>query len=317
MNNSQSNPIYVPYSKGFHTLSDQRKLLSSRGMVITDDVLAEELLNRIGYYHLSAYWHSFRERSSNGEILDKFIDDTSFEDVFSLYCFDKKFRLILLDALERIEISLKSEFAHTLGAVDMYAHRDDDSYTSNFKDQNFDWIIGKLNKQEESSKEEFATHFRSKHTGYDMPIWMAIELYDFGMISHSISGLKKVHFDKMVSRYELERRNTLKSWMRVCNYLRNICSHHGRIWNRTVVYDPAIANETKAKNLIAHAEQLGDKKIYKSLLCVIYMMSVVCPRSSWSHRLKQFVLSKPKIFPLTDVAMGFPENWEEQDIWNL
>ncbi len=81
-------------------------------MGITDPARAADYLKRIGYYRLSAYWYPFRRSSLRPDaagkpqavVEDDFRPGTEFAAVLALYVFDKKLRLLMLDALERIEI---------------------------------------------------------------------------------------------------------------------------------------------------------------------------------------------------------------------
>jgi abortive infection bacteriophage resistance protein len=54
--------------------------------------------------------------------LDQFIPDTHMSDAVDLYVFDKKLRLLALDALERIELALQVDIAYRFGRRDDCAH---------------------------------------------------------------------------------------------------------------------------------------------------------------------------------------------------
>ena len=95
----------MPYSKPYLPLSDQLSLLKQRGLQVADDAAAVDCLRRNGYYRLSAYWYPFREISA-GRRTDRFLKNSHFENAVKLYSFDKKFKLLLLDALERVEIDV-------------------------------------------------------------------------------------------------------------------------------------------------------------------------------------------------------------------
>lgn len=115
----------MAYTKPWQSYEEQLDLLISRGLVVTDRAKALEYLRRIGYYRLSGYWFPFRElseplilldehgrkpakkqRKETRIALDDFRPGATFEDAVRLYVFDKKLRLLAMDALERIEIAL-------------------------------------------------------------------------------------------------------------------------------------------------------------------------------------------------------------------
>ncbi|XXG32323.1 MAG: Abi family protein [Ferrovum myxofaciens] len=58
----------------------------------------------MNYYRLRAYWLPFETTLPGGE--HQFRTGTTFSDVIGIYQFDRALRLLLLDAIERIEISL-------------------------------------------------------------------------------------------------------------------------------------------------------------------------------------------------------------------
>src|SRR5690606_14793313 len=84
---------------------------------------------RLGYYRLSGYWYPLRridEAASQAQgkpvRLDECVPGSRFEDVVRLYVFDKRLRLLALDALERIEMAVRVDVAYLLGQRDPAAH---------------------------------------------------------------------------------------------------------------------------------------------------------------------------------------------------
>ena len=123
----------MAYNRPWKSFAEQLELLKSRGMVVTDEAAALRYLERIGYYRLTAYWYPFRvfklEQDPTTKVLrtvrtDQFVADTQFVDAVELYLFDKKLRLLVLDALERIEIALRVDIAYLLGQRNTFAHLD-------------------------------------------------------------------------------------------------------------------------------------------------------------------------------------------------
>lgn len=109
------------YSKLSLSHKEQISLLKNRGMKFKDVDLALFNLKHISYYRLRAYWEQF-ELDSNNHI---FREDTYFEDVVSLYNFDRELRLIIMDAIERIEVSVRAHWSHLLGQIyGSHAHLD-------------------------------------------------------------------------------------------------------------------------------------------------------------------------------------------------
>jgi len=53
-----------PYTKPFRSVTEQVALLAEHGLEIGTPEYATSLLQRVGYYRLSGYWHLFREFES-------------------------------------------------------------------------------------------------------------------------------------------------------------------------------------------------------------------------------------------------------------
>ena len=99
-------------------------LLRSRGLAITDEAQAVQQISNIGYYRLSAYMVPFQRGRDNHD----FKPGATFEDVMSLYSFDRQLRLLVLDALEHIEVrwalsGLVTEPRHFPGGAVMERHQ--------------------------------------------------------------------------------------------------------------------------------------------------------------------------------------------------
>tara|TARA_R110002020_G_scaffold448928_1_gene661878 strand:- start:167 stop:691 length:525 start_codon:yes stop_codon:yes gene_type:complete len=94
-------------------------------------------LHRIGYYGLSAFAYPYRDLcpipTPEGEAekkvrCDKFKKGTTFDHAIDFYLFDKALCIELLDAIERIEIAVRTAMIEVLGERGPYAHRDRRSY---------------------------------------------------------------------------------------------------------------------------------------------------------------------------------------------
>lgn len=103
----------MKYTKPPLTYEQQVTLLKERGLIIDDEIRAERLLSHISYYRLSAYMLPFR-KLDGGNYLDQFKEGTSWDDVYNLYLFDRKLRLLVFDAIERIEVSIRTQITYQL-----------------------------------------------------------------------------------------------------------------------------------------------------------------------------------------------------------
>ena len=101
------------YTKPPLTYYEQVELLKSRGLLIPDEERVIRHLSNISYYRLSAYMLPFKE-IKDGSYTDRFIEGTTWDDVYNLYLFDRKFRLLVFDAIERLEISIRTQIIYQL-----------------------------------------------------------------------------------------------------------------------------------------------------------------------------------------------------------
>src|SRR5690554_6374082 len=96
------------YDKPAQTFRQQLELLKSRGLVIADESEALNQLSAISYYRLSGYWYPFRERTEQGHVTSRFRQGTSFDQVLALYEFDRQSHFLVMDAIERVEVAVRT-----------------------------------------------------------------------------------------------------------------------------------------------------------------------------------------------------------------
>ncbi len=229
------------YQKPALSFVDQLEQLKSRGLVVDDESHALLQLSSISYYRLSAYWYPYRERDDQGVVGDNFIAGTSFDDVVTLYEFDRHLRLLVIDALERIEVYIRTlisfHIAHTHGA---FGHNDPANFHPNF--QHAKWLA-KLSREAERSSDAFITHYKIKYSGFPrLPIWMITEVMSLGSLSFCFKGLKPTDKRAISSQLNLHHRG-LADWLHKLTYIRNVCAHHSRLWNRELSLRPSRPRE--------------------------------------------------------------------------
>ncbi|WP_141856351.1 Abi family protein [Kribbella jejuensis] len=290
-------------------------------MVIDDPAAAAELLSVIGYYRLSGYWYPYRRQLGSRQRADQFVDGTKFSTVVRLYDADRRLKLHVLDAIERVEIALRVMIGFTLGKRGAYAHLSpanlDGQFTRSIRGRpsHYDDWLGRVLAGQARSSEDFVVHFQTKYDGR-LPVWVVTEILDFGSTAHLYRGLKSA--DRAAIAVDLgildERGagngHALGNWLRVLNYVRNICAHHSRLWNRHLVYQIAprpLAAVPELRQL--SGLQMTHNRIYSTLCVLAYLLQTV-GRSDWVAELRQLVDQEIPACGRSLSEMGFPVGWE-------
>ncbi len=266
-----------------------------------------------------------RQRSgmNRGIVEDNFIPGTTFKEATDLYTFDSRLRLITLDALERLEVSLRTEVALTLGRHGATAYRQTKYFGPRFKKpikrtgptRHRDWLQ-RFDKRFNDSKDAFAEHFRTKYPGDDMPIWIAVELLDFGPLSHLISGM--TFADKLLigKDYGAIKPNQLQSWARSMAFVRNVCAHHARLWNKPLVNAPALQGNDVPVELQHILNAPGAESRIYAIACILrYLLQFANPRTRWKTRFIDHIETFPNSPRVSLSAAGFPNGWKNEALW--
>lgn len=165
------------------------------------------------------------------------------------------------------------------------------------------------------SKEDFIAHYKAKY-GLPLPIWVAIELWDFGLLSVFYKGMAVKDKTVIANKYNIPDWQIMESWLRSLNYVRNVVAHHSRLWNRNLIDQPKLA---KLGAMPSFDSFLGNtqitSRVYVVLCILAHYMKIICPRSTWSMRVVDLMRSFPASDHVSIGDMGFPSDWEQQVFW--
>lgn len=295
-------PAKIPFLKPPTTYIEQIALLRKRGMLVADDARAEFYLRHISYYRLCAYWLIYESDHPT----HTFKAGTNFDDVIKLYNFDRELRLLVMDAIERIEISLRTQWAYHM-AHDHGAHahlkqalaRDRTLWQENIDD---------LKKSVARSEEVFIKHMVNTYSENLPAIWAACEVMPLGLLARWFNNLSAdTTRDKIGSTFQIEA-DVLGSWMHHLSIVRNRCAHHSRLWNHQFRLSP---KKTKNKPTRLLGQYFTSNRIYNTLVIMLYLMDCISPAHTWRSKLKSLLVTMPLMLS----EMGFPPAWSSRDIW--
>lgn len=295
----------IPYNKTYLSITDQIAQLQSRGMEFDDIPHAEHYLSHMNYYRLTAYWLPYEQDHAT----HIFNSGTSFEEVLKYYVFDRELRLLVLDAIERVEVSVRTQMAHTLsGAYGPHPHMKPQIFHCPVR---YAQNLNKLKNEFDRSNETFSDHFKIKYTEKLPPIWAAVELMTIGQTSHWYGNIKQRSDKNSIARiYDLDE-SILGSYLHHLTIIRNICAHHGRLWNRRFTFAIRMPRHPIGLSQSLNMEEADIKSLYNTLVFLKYLMDKINPGHQWDVRLNKLLDSNC----INIAAMGFPSSWKTLPVW--
>jgi len=294
------------FNKPALTHEQQVNHLKQRGMLFEDHDLALHYLSHLNYYRLGAYWLPFEVDHQT----HKFKPDTSFENVLNLYVFDRELRLLVMDAVERVEVSIRTQLAyHLSNKYGPHAHLNPELFCDVLAYSKF---IQNIDTAVKNSREDFVQHLRSKYIESLPPIWAIVELMSLGQLSKWFKTLGKPSDRKAIAIVFGMDEIILISFLHHLTFVRNICAHHSRLWNRKLTFKFKLP----AKRPDSVAESINGRtngKLYNTLAMLTWMMNQTSPGHSWTRRLVALIDKHD----IDTAAMGFPEDYQKLPIWKI
>ena len=300
-----SNHGKAHYTKPWKSYADQVRTLVSRGLVVTDPKAAGEILSHIKYYRFSGYCLAFESERH------KFLPGTTFKEIVKTYEFDRRLRRYLVEAIEWIEIDVRTAVAHEFGRLHgSFAHTDGQLFRDRYR--HADWLQ-RIRAQTENSQETFAIHHRDTYAEFpDLPIWAAVEIMSLGSLSHLFSNMRNADRTPIANRYHIQAW-LMASWLHHLTYVRNLCAHYSRFWDRKMAIAPKLAPNKSWDSVFA------PQKLYPTLLVVATMLQPIHSFASeiaeWKHAVERHIFDHLRLQPLARTRMGFPDGWHEQENW--
>lgn len=313
------------YQKKPLSILEQIDKLQRRGLIVEDVGMAYNYLSNISYYRLRAYTYPFQNN------IDEFADhvfvrrDIHFMDIIDLYCFDRRLRNIMFNAIEKIEIAVRAKI------VQVYSESTNDSHwflnQELYKDkmvkgkdgmevEAYEYLMRDIASEIKRSNEDFIKHYLLKYDNPKMPpAWMTLEVLSLGTLSRMYDLLKKSKEKRKIAHdFGLPNDVILVNWLHSIAILRNCCAHHGRIWNRRFVTNVMLPYNTKYsfvdKSIIKH---IRSNKFFAVLCCTKYLVDVISPGNDMKKNLLSIMDDSGSLLDLKD--MGFPKDWRDLSIW--
>ncbi|MCQ9387154.1 Abi family protein [Brevibacterium sp. 50QC2O2] len=302
-------------AKQFKTYTQQIALLEQRGMTVEDPPSAVALLRQLNYYRLSGYWHPMRRfDSGTGQSLDVFRPGASFELVHQLYLFDEQLRNVVSGELARIELAVRALLGHALGAIDPFLHLKPEllgaparQVVSKRGDTRYEVWLKKYEAALRASREDFVAHHKKKYGG-KLPIWAAVEVMDWGTLSHLYGMAPGCARNPVADACGL-RAPQLESWLKSLNILRNYAAHHARLFNRVFDIKPRFSSDPR----LAVAKG-SENRVFTQLTLIQYLHHEL--KLSAATSLPALLTTYPENGVVPFKRIGAPEGWQQSALWS-
>lgn len=314
------------YTKRPLSIPEQVEKLKLRGLLIDDEQSAEGYLSNISYYRLRAYTFPFQENDDTSADHRFLRNDIHFSDIIDLYCFDRRLRFLMFNAIEKIEIAVRTKI------VQVYAEATGDSHWfanphlyNNIaaKDKQgktttrFALLMDEIAAEVKRSTEDFVKHYNHKYGDPVLPpAWMTLEVVSFGTLSRLYQLLKTSPQKKQVAMsFGIKDDEVFSNWLHAIAVWRNYCAHHSRVWNRRSVVNVKLPKKHTYSFLDDAQGSIRANKVFTILCCIKYISNIISPGSEFKSNLVSIIAQSGRL--LTIQEMGFVDNWEDMDVWKL
>lgn len=300
------------YTKPALSFEQQAQRLIERGLIAPDKAALVSRLKAVNYYRLSAYWYPFKKIDPlSGE--EGFAPNTTFEVIWGRYTFDRELRLLVMDAVERVEVAiLRTRMVEQFALLhEPFGYSDIRNFAPRFSATEHTRLLYELDEAVNRSSEEFVGRFRRKYSGEPrLPLWMAVEVMTFGQLFTIFRNLHRTEQQSLSRQFDLYP-PVLVSWLHSLNFIRNACAHHARLWNRELPIRPQVPEQRHRPEWYAPF-QFDNRRIFTVLTLLRYLLGYIDPQSDWQNRFEALLQAYPEI-PLN--WMGIPKNWRDSLIW--
>jgi abortive infection bacteriophage resistance protein len=309
------------YNKTPKTYEQQVLLLKSRGLIIPDEARASRYLQQISYFRLSAYFLPYQK------IKDQFNEGTEFDLILDNYKFDRELRLLVFDCIERVEIAIRAQMIYVLAHNYNSSHWQDilEVFTEPYTNRRGDRVntyeeVQKIIRDNCQSKhpEVFIKHYKEKYdTPTNPPSWMFMELLTIGELSRLYVGLRQNKDRQDIATFFALPHSVFASWLHTLTYVRNICAHHSRLWNREFAIKPDILIKPKKMWVIPLFD--NNHRTFYFLCTLKYLLWGANPNNHLSRKIDSLCKKYPNI-PVR--FMGIPSDkdgvladWRNEALW--
>jgi len=242
-----------------------------------------------------------------------FSGGATWDEVIHLYSFDRRLRMLVMEAIEQLEVAVRASWANQLSLQDgSHAYLKPECFTDPFEHALF---VSKAVNAAKKSSEIFISHYLKKYKNpYAPPVWAICEMLTIGQLSQLYASTASLKVKDAVSKdIGLPSKEVIQNVLQVVSYTRNICAHHNRLWNRKSVKRLTVIKKYRSEMIRDpnDASQM-DNRIYNILVLLVNVLRLQGDVSDWHRGL--ITLLDSATDSQRDV-MGFPRSWKTLACW--
>ena len=305
-------------SKTFKDLNEQINILKSRGLIINDVDITKDILLRENYFFVNGYRHPFLENEN------KYKKGTTFEEVYSLFLFDRSLRNIIFKYLLIVENNIKSILSYQLSKK--YGYRESDylkTKTFDNKPNKLRQIEDLINKMKRQVRINGFQHSATRHYMYNygyVPLWILVKVLSFGIVSEMYSILKIEDRIEIAKNFNVSAED-LSIYLPLLSNYRNLCAHEDILYeNKTQrMINDTVYHKMLGIDQVDSEYVLGKNDIF-SLIIILKRILREEDFKNMMSELENKINTLAYNLKTIDISIirdifGFPNNW--LDLINL
>lgn len=229
--------------KDYKTVNQQLKILRLRGLIVPRDGSPKRFLEQENYYNvINGYKDLFLDKTYEEET---YIQGAHFNELKSLFMFDRELRITFLKYILILENSFKTVLAHefTKKYPEINSHLEFKNYIDNAPKQVLQQISILTNTIQHKVEEDGAIkHYIETHSY--VPLWVLVNYLTIGNISNLYKIFKaedkniiaRFYSQNLSRQYPLKKQviitsDMVQSALKIINLIRNKCAHDERLYN--------------------------------------------------------------------------------------
>lgn len=290
------------YNQPQISVEKQIATLKDESLVFMNEDKARRLLTHISLFRIKSYLYPFRKTGERN-----FKQESTFEQAYSLYKFDSELRKLICSELEKIEVSIRTQLSYIQTAHSgIFWFADSVNFTQSSFHQA---LMTKLHNELDRSDDDQIVEFRRRYSDPFPPSWITMEVTSFGTLSMLYKGLRNGRSKRALANGYGLSDTVMESWLHAIVYVRNICAHHSRLWNKNLRIRPLVPRHTRYPFL---SNPTQNNRVFYVLSIILYLLKTVNPQNTFAKRVRLLLEKYPHVDFL---AMGFPYHWEQELLW--